>query len=127
MPRVGNSYAMNPAVAKRKARDNGEVEEPDQDEAGGASDNDDDDLIPPGHELDEIRVKPAENGFTVNHTTRMTKEERAKRDKAKGKGGEGLYSSDDYRGKDRVFESHAGAAGHVLKVMAAHRKGKGKK
>lgn len=102
------AYAMNKQVQARKA-----AEEPDQD----------DQLIPDGHQLESLRVEPADNGFTVTHHTRPKPGHKPKTD---GKGN-ALAEPYDYKGKQRVFEDHARAAGHVMKVMGAHKKAMAKK
>jgi hypothetical protein len=104
VPNFGGGHAMNPAVAKRKA-------------AESSDDGQQDDLIPDGHELESMRIEPAENGFTVTHHTRP-------KPGTKAKGGKQAEPSFDYRGKARVFEDEGRAAGHVMKVMSAHRKAK---
>lgn len=104
MPTINGTHAMNPAVARRKA-----------------AEAESDDLIPQGHELESVRIEPAENGFTVTHHTRP-------KPGHKPSGSKGATEpSYDYRGKQRVFEDDSRAAGHVLKVLAAHKKTKGGK
>ncbi len=121
MPTVKGQYAMNPGVARRRAAE-AEPDDDDYTSKADAGDQDTDDVMPSGHELDEVTIKPASNGFTVNHRTRLTKAERLRREKA-AKNNKGEVSGvgfDGYRGTDKVFESADRAVGHVAKVLKKH-------
>ncbi len=122
MPAFKGQYAMNPGVARRRATE-AEPDDDDYTSKADDADQDTDDVMPAGHELDEVTIKPASNGFTVNHRTRLTKAERLRREKAaKNNKGDSApsFGSEDYRGTDKVFESADRAVGHVAKVLKKH-------
>ena len=94
MPSVDSEYAMNPAVAKRKAKEKkgSDHKEPDADD----------------RQLDRLEVKTADNGFTV------TSHHKAK--PSKGKGDLASYEP----AQDKVFESADSALGHISAKLRAH-------
>ena len=107
MPDFGGGHSMNPAVARAKAKAAGV--EPEEELEDKAEAGQDDELIPDGHQLsDGPNVSPADNGYSVRHTTKPKK---LKKDEDEWK---------MRKEHHHVFPTRHKAASHVSAVLAAH-------